>query len=253
MAKLSVCCITLNGNLTKQVFCQNQILISKEEKKKSRLKASQRNSSSLAKELEVVAPKTARFNKWWDSKWPLDLQEVMAAPRRWTLISIKNFKSNKLLRHSRSFNLKRLQVLQAKLPLPGWTRPPLEQEVPQAQTIQPKIKKLIMELKQAVVQTGEPASSMTTMTTNSITLSSRMPSAETERTQTSWQIRFKSKRRSWASMLPADKEKRTRAEAMLLCLRLSLVTQRVEDQSWARMNLLWETCDLNWNTQIKYI
>jgi hypothetical protein len=46
-----------------EVLRPYQILISLEGKKKWRLAPSLRNSSGLEKELEVVAEKTARFNK----------------------------------------------------------------------------------------------------------------------------------------------------------------------------------------------
>jgi hypothetical protein len=86
-----------------------------------------------------------------------------------------------------------------------------------------------------------------------------MSSVDQELTpSTSWQIRSKLKRRSSASMLHADKGRRTRVAAMLLFLS-SQGTQQVVTPSWEQTSPPSETCDLiisiNYKTtnEIKYL
>ena len=154
-------------------------------------------------------------------------------------INTKSYKSNKLLRLSRSFSLKRLLTPQVRLPLPKWTRAPLEQERPQAQTILAKIKKLTRE-RNLPDQTGEWASSMTTMTKISttrnkirLTMDPQVPTPSS-----SWARRSRWRRKSWASTLLADKRKRTREVASS-----SVTTPKLGSQSWAKRNQLLMTCE----------
>jgi hypothetical protein len=63
--------IMLNCSLTKQVYFQNPILVSLEKKKKkSRMRKINNQKNFL--NLEKVVEKIVHFNRWWDSKWPVE-------------------------------------------------------------------------------------------------------------------------------------------------------------------------------------
>lgn len=178
----------------------------------------------------------ARFNRWWGKTW-------QATPRAKALkklmqINIKSYKTNRQLRLSRSFNLKRLLTPQVKLPLPKWTRAPLEQEHP-PWTILAKIKKLTREQK-PLPPTGELASSTMTTMRISTTLSRTTSMSLDHSPINSWVPSWTSKKRFSASMPLADKERRAKAEVWL-----SMTTQKRDNQSWVMKNQLLMICELN--------
>lgn len=162
----------LNGNLMKQVYCQNQMLKGSE-KPRCRVKTkSQRESSSMERVavLEVVV-KIAHFSKWWDSQWRAQTQRKVL--KRLICINTKNCRSSRQLKLKKVLSPKRLPVLPAcMLPLPGMVRRPLEQDKPlKVQHPVWKIKKLaLVVVLPKAVPTGDLENSTMTMTTISITL-----------------------------------------------------------------------------------
>lgn len=117
---------TLNGNLTKQVFCQNPTSPSSAKKATNKIKGRDpKEFSSLEKAEEG---KTVPSNKPWDNRWRAILTKKDL--RRLILISTKHFRNNRQPRLSSRFNLKQIHLHQpkAKLPLPIIMGSPLEQE-----------------------------------------------------------------------------------------------------------------------------
>jgi len=118
-------CTTLNGNLTKQVFCQNPTSPSSAKKFINKIKThlSPKEYSSLEKAEEIIV----LSNKLWDNRWRATLTKK--PQRRLILISTSSFRNNRQLRLSNWFNRKQqhLHLLKA-LPLPKIMRSPLEQE-----------------------------------------------------------------------------------------------------------------------------
>ena len=129
-------CILLNGNLMKQVYYQSPTLRGSQDLKFKIKLRSRRNSSNMAKEERIQ-----RSSKWWENKWLVPMPKKVQKKLIWS--NTKNYRSNKLQKHNRLFNLKQLQAHQAwMLPLPKITRPPLEQELPLKAQYPESIKKL---------------------------------------------------------------------------------------------------------------
>lgn len=116
---------TLNGNLTKQVFCQNQTSPSSAKKVMNKIRRRDPREFSSSEKAEE---KTVPSNKRWDNRWRAILTKKL--PRRLILISTSSFRNNRQLRLSSWFSRKQqhLHQLKAKLPLPKIMRSPLEQE-----------------------------------------------------------------------------------------------------------------------------
>ena len=116
---------TLNGNLMKQVFCQNPTSPSSAKKATNKIRSRDPKEFSS---LEKAEEKTVPSNKPWDNRWRAILTKKDL--RRLILISTKHFRNNRQLRLSSRFNLNQRHLHQpkAKLPLPIIMGSPLEQE-----------------------------------------------------------------------------------------------------------------------------
>ena len=116
---------TLNGNLTKQVFCLNPTSPSSAKKATNKIRSRDPKEFSS---LEKAEEKTVPSNKPWDNRWRAILTKKDL--RRLILISTKHFRNNRQLRLSSRFNLNQRHLHQpkAKLPLPIIMGSPLEQE-----------------------------------------------------------------------------------------------------------------------------
>ena len=116
---------TLNGNLTKQVFCQNPTSPSSAKKVMNKIRRRDPREFSSS---EKAQEKTVPSNKRWDNRW--QAIPTKKHPRRLIQISTSSFRNNRQLRLSSWFSRKQrhLHQLKAKLPLPNIMRSPLEQE-----------------------------------------------------------------------------------------------------------------------------
>ena len=140
----------------KQVCSQNPTLISSERKRWRQTQTNQRKSSSLAREEERIA----RFSRWWDSKWPLEITQTRV-PEELMRTSTKSCRLSRPRRLNRSFSPRPMPLLTPRSPTRNMS--PLEQE----HRLSLKVRLIKAKRKSKAVKTGEWANStMTRMITN---------------------------------------------------------------------------------------